>query len=478
MRNGSHAGKTGNWGEDMSKAFLENIAQFVTQTRYEQLDQDLVELAKKAITDTVGVAVAGWNDPPVQIVKNLYGAPQSSGIPATLWGDGSRVPVEYAALINGTASHALDYDDVLSEITAHPSAPVLAALIPMAEALPVTGKDLICAYHIGVEVMLRIGKCMGFKHYELGWHATSTLGTLGATAACAHVAGLSKEQTAHAIAIACSLSGGLQKNFGSMTKPLHVGMAGMHGVQAVRLAQEGFTASSQVFGSRGFLHAFSGFDPDQLEEIRFGQPFGLTETGLTIKKFPCCFATHKIIQAALELSETYHLQLDDVDHVKIVAPTKGLVPLIYSRPVNGLQGKFSAEYTVLAAIADGKVSLKSFDDDQVQRAAIQKLLSQVHVNKVDDVEKENVDAFPVTVEINTQNQQTYEHAIVDAPGSKHNPMSRDDLKVKWDDCWQYRFKGSNEPTNQVITDLFVEAFNMEHNINFSDWIVKLQSVYE
>jgi 2-methylcitrate dehydratase PrpD len=463
----------------MINALLDKIAEFVTQTRFEHLDADLVEMAKTSIADTLGVAVAGWNDPPVQIVKKLYGAPLGFGIPATLWGEGSAIPVEYAALINGTASHVLDYDDVLPEITAHPSAPVLAALIPVAESVDCSGKDVICAYHIGVEVMMRIGELMGFKHYELGWHATSTLGILGGAAACAHILGLSKEQTAHAIGIACSLSGGLQKNFGSMTKPLHVGMAGMHAVQAARLAQEGFTSNSDIFGSRGFLHAFSGLtEQNNIEEVQFGRPFGLSETGLTIKKFPCCFATHKIIQAALNLTQQHQLHLQDVETVKIVAPAKGLVPLIYPKPVNGLQGKFSAEYTVLAAIADGKVGLRSFDDDQVQRTEIQRLLSHVHVNKVDDVKKEDVEAFPVTVEVHTQNQQTYEHVIVDAPGSKNNPMSRDDLKVKWNDCWQYRFKEFNGQLPDITADIFYDTFKLEEENPFGNWLLKLRSVFQ
>ncbi|MED4225544.1 MmgE/PrpD family protein [Neobacillus cucumis] len=214
----------------------------------------MVKLAKNAIIDTVGVTLAGWNEPVVQKVKKVYMTELGSNAAASsLWGEQAKASCENAAIINGTASHALDFDDAAPGVVIHPSAPILAAVIPLAELMGNSGREVISAYAIGTEVMIRIGQILGFKHYDLGWHATGTLGTIGAAAACCSLLKLNETEIAHAVAISASMAGGLLKNFGTNTKPLHVGLAASHAIQSTLLTKNGFTETLKCLESADFF---------------------------------------------------------------------------------------------------------------------------------------------------------------------------------------------------------------------------------
>jgi 2-methylcitrate dehydratase PrpD len=469
----------------MPSSLMDRLVEYIMTCQYEQLPKELVLQAKYAVLDTVGVAVAGWNEPAVQIVKHVY-ASEERPKKASLWGELSFTALEYAALINGTASHALDYDDVSPSILAHPSAPILAAVIPMAEHLKCSGKDVITAYVIGTEVMIKLGLIMGHKHYDLGWHATDTLGTIGATAACSYLLKLNPDQIAHAIAIACSMSGGLQKNFGTMTKPLHVGIAASHGLQSSWLAEQGLTGNRDIFETRGFFFSFSGGKEQlnlnqEINEIQFGKPHSILDTGLSIKRFPCCYLTHRLIQGALDLKKESQLELRDVLEIEIVTPPAGLVALIHHQPQTGLQGKFSAEYTVLAAINDGYVGLTTFEDDQVQRPAIQNLLTQVKATeeKGDILAGYELEQKPVRIRIQTRNG-LLETDILHTPGSKEQPLSEEDLRLKWNDCVAHWVKQSGTDVSKSLEErastLFNKGMCIERYDYFTDWLEELRKL--
>ena len=238
----------------------------------------------------------------------------SHDFPSSLWGEDLKVLPTDAAIINGTASHALDYDDAMSTVILHPSA-LPNTVLPIAEDLKSSGKDVITAYAVGTEVMIRLTEIIGVRHYSVGWHSTGTIGTLGATAALVNLYRLDENQCINALAIAGSMAGGLRKNFGTMTKPLHVGLAASHAIQAVQLAKENFTANHDLFGDEGIFHAFTGqteFFEKKAITTAFGEPFALIESGLSVKKFPCCFGTHRFIQGALELKEAHGLELSAI----------------------------------------------------------------------------------------------------------------------------------------------------------------------
>lgn len=455
---------------------MDKLVAFITETTYEQLPELLVDLSKKAIIDTIGVSLAGWHEPAVEKVKKVYG--HQAGV-SSLWGEALQLDSERAALINGTASHVLDYDDASPGVIIHPSAPILAAITPLAEKLNSSGQAVITAYAIGTEVMVRVGQIMGIKHYNAGWHATSTLGTIGAAAACAYLQRLTAEQCTNAIALAASMAGGLQKNFGSMTKPLHVGLAAAQGIQAVQLAEQNFTGNSEIFKDRGFFLAFSGLDTEEIksaeDSIEFGTPYDLL-TGLSVKKFPCCFGTHRFIQGALLLKEEHQLRIDMIEEIVLRAQPRSLLPLVYSRPVTGLQGKFSAEYTVLAALIDGHVRLSSFADAQVKRAAIQSRLTSVRVLKLDETEEDKRlnRRLPIEIQIKTKDGRVLEKAVLYAPGSIETPLSEEEHREKWRSCVSHYMQVEPSGIESVANELYDNGLQLDKYTCFGEWLKEIQ----
>ncbi|WP_249870771.1 MmgE/PrpD family protein [Oceanobacillus saliphilus] len=465
--------------EIVSPNLMDKMVDFINSTEYDNLPPELQKISKFAIIDTFSVALAGWNESSIKILRDTYSSRQSDHLTASLWGESKKFSIEYAALINGTATHVLDYDDVTPSVLAHSSAPIVSAIIPVSEYLGKSGKELITAYVIGTEVMIRVGQVMGFEHYDLGWHATSTLGTIGAAAACGYLFQLDEEKLSNAISIAASMAGGLQKNFGTMTKPLHVGLAAQNAIHATLLADKGYVGNRNVFEERGFFNAFGGEKSwghfkEKINRMEFGKPYDYLANGLSIKKYPCCYLTHRFIYGVENLRQEFNLTLDDVSEIDVKVPKGGLLPLIYNRPQTGLQGKFSAEYTCLAALEDGKITLQSFTDRQVSREEIQQKLPIVKVSEVGGTPKEGneLDEIPVVVTIKTNNGNEYEKSIKHAPGSKELPMSDEERKFKWMDCFTYYFQEDsvNQELEKEIIHHFEYAGNLEEMDRIEDWL--------
>ena len=465
----------------MANGFMKRIVDYIESTTYENINKTMIETSKFAIIDTMSVALAGWKEPGIQILKKVYVNKSSGDAMASLWGESQEVPLEYAALINGTATHALDFDDVTPTILAHPSAPIVTAILTMGEYLGKSTKDIIAAYVIGTEVLIKVGKVMGYKHYDLGWHATSTLGTVGASAACGFLMGLNKEALANAIAISASMAGGLQKNFGTMTKPLHVGKAAQHGIQSVLLAKEGFTGNKEIFEERGFYQAYTGNESlvtlsGNMKDTVFGDSHDYEVNGLSVKKYPCCYFTHRFISGILEIRKENNLCLDDVEEIAVSVPPNGLSALIHHEPKTGLQGKFSAEYTCLAAMEDGEIQLKSFTDAMVQREKIQELFSIVKLNEYEGeiIDSHEIEELPVYVTVKTKENIVVEKEILHAPGSKGKPMNLEEYKEKWTDC--LNFACDNEVDRELkykIDTLFQQGVDMEKSDSIKDWIINI-----
>ncbi|HET7883286.1 MAG TPA: MmgE/PrpD family protein, partial [Acetobacteraceae bacterium] len=240
----------------------EILAERIASVRFEALPEEAVHWARVAILDTVGCTLAGASEPCARIVAGVTAAPG----PSLLFGTDRRTAPLDAALINGTASHALDYDDCSDTLGGHPSAPVLPALFALADTRAVDGRAFIAAYVTGWEIETRIARGVNFYHYEKGWHPTATLGVFGATAACCQLLGLAPAVTATALGLAASFASGVKANFGTMTKPLHVGHCSRNGLFAALLAADGFTANAGALEHpQGFLHVFNGagnFDAD------------------------------------------------------------------------------------------------------------------------------------------------------------------------------------------------------------------------
>jgi 2-methylcitrate dehydratase PrpD len=345
--------------------------------------------ALTAVIDTVGVALAGSSEPAARIVRRAL-APQHSGTlaplhPCTLWGERQRATALDAALSNGTAAHALDFDDMCFVSLAHPSAPLVPAIMAAGELAHASGRAVLDAYVVGFEVQARLGRLMNPRHYQRGWHCTSTLGAMSAAAGAARLLGLDAATTAHALAIAASSASGLKENFGTMIKPLHAGLAARDGMLAALLAREGLTGSDRAIdGPQGFLHAFDAEHEDLARETHgLGSRWEILDTGITVKLYPSCAGTHPSLDAILDLRSGHGFDGDAIDRVEIdVDP---IVPtiLIYDRPSSALEAKFSMPFCTAAAIVLGHVGIETFADERIRDARITALMPRVTM-RVDD----------------------------------------------------------------------------------------------
>jgi 2-methylcitrate dehydratase PrpD len=408
------------------------LAEFVAGTPSGAIPAEAQLRARRAVLDTLGVALAGYSEEAATIVGAMV-REEGGGGEASVLGQGFRAPAAGAALANGTAAHALDFDDVSASMRGHPSAPLLPALLALGEKLGVSGRDLSEAFVLGFEVECRLGRAIGEAHYALGWHATSTFGSIGAAAGCARLLGLDPERTGQALGIAASLASGLQQNFGTMTKPLHAGWAARNGVVAAALAARGFTADAQALeGSGGFLRAASGgAEPDFGAVVSgLGEAWEIVSPGIGVKLYPCCYATHRAIDAALEVrSDAAGV---DASRVEVIVSPGTLIPLIGRRPETGLEGKFSLEYCVAAALLDGGVGLKAFSDEAVRRPEVSALMERIEVR-----EEGPQMNFPIEgiAEVRLATPDGRLSARVEAPrGDPQRPLSWDELAAKFREC--------------------------------------------
>ncbi len=457
----------------MNQTLIDQITAFICQDADHLMTFPVRQAALRAILDTLAVTFAGGADPAVRKLEtSLESSPAAiSGSPWT----GRRYATPDAALLYGMASHMYDYDDVSMLATCHPSAPVLSALIAVQmgdmASHDASGLDFVTSFSVGTEVMVRIGEIMGFRHYALGFHATSTLGVIGATAAVARLVRLDKERTAHALAIAASMASGLRKNFGTMVKPLHVGLASERAVRAVRMAQAGIEGAPDVFESNGYFMAFSGGHTDTLPMggIALGRPFALEQPGHEQKRYPCCYMLHKMIEATLHLRREAHCILADLKNAHVRMPKGGTKPLIHPFPQSGLNGKFSAPYAVVASLADGYINLGSFSDAAVMRDDLQARLHDVTVTEqnVDTPPATDMGRMPVSVALTLRDGRKLEHTVLASPGSPDDPLTLAQLRQKWVDCLLYG-RSSLDPA--VAGEYFDLGLNLDQARSAGSWL--------
>ena len=396
--------------------------------------------ARNAIADTLGVMLLGASEESTRILAVTPGIAESAGPCVIVGTDLRRSPLD-AALLNGVASHAHDFDDFTQVFGGHPSVPVLPALLALADTRPVTGAALIHAYAIGVEAETRIAMGVHFRHYEKGWHPTSTLGVFGAAAASAWLMGLDRQRIATALCIAASLSSGIKANFGTMTKPLHVGHCARNGLLAALLAEAGFSASVDALEApQGFLDVYNG--PGEYETARmldgWYRPPALVKPGLSVKQFPCCGSTHPAIYAALELRRTQAIDPDALTEVEIRTHPRRLPHTDNPAPQTPLEAKFSIQYCVCRALVSGGPSLKDFEADAVGEPAVRRLMDVTRVIPDGSVVADAERTFGAVVSIRDAGGRRLESKPVHSAGrGPDNPMGEDELRAKFTDCAQH-----------------------------------------
>jgi 2-methylcitrate dehydratase PrpD len=413
------------------------LARNIHAVTWDALPDVAVHWAKIGILDTLGVTLAGASEDCVRIALATPGVCDAPG-PALIYGHGQRTSALDAALINGVASHALDFDDVNNHIGGHPSVPLVPVIFALGDMLEVTGREALLAYVAGFEAETRIGRGVNQHHYEKGWHPTATLGIFGTVAAASRLLGLDIEQTATALGLAVSLASGVKANFGTMTKPLHIGHSIRNGLYAALLAQGGFTANAEAFEHQhGFLAVFNGDGTHDMERglSEWGRPWNVFEPGPNLKQFPCCGSTHGAINAMLKLRAAHDLRADEIAGIEILATPRRLPHTDNPDPKTGLQAKFSVQYIAARALIDGGVKLEHFEntafDDPAPRAVMPKISIGVHPEMADP----DHDGYGAEVILTTTDGRTLSHRVDDEVlRGPTFPMTKAELFEKFSDC--------------------------------------------
>ena len=351
------------------------LAQRAATLRFEDLPADVVEWARHCILDGLGVTVPGAFEPLADIVLALVDE-EGGNAQATLVARGRRATLPQAALFNGAASHALDYDDVNLNMIGHPTVPVVSALLPLAESLRLDGRRFIAAVVAGYETECRVGRAVLPDHYARGWHSTATNGTLAAAAACANALGLDVDRTEMALGIACAQAAGLKSMFGSMTKPLHVGKSAANGLLAARLAQRGFTAATAAIEtSQGYADTYTRtFDADRIT----AEPDRWFIRENLFKYHAACYLTHSAIEAAR--AAVKGIDPARIERATLRVPSGNLRVCNILSPGTGLETKFSLRHTVaLGLTGRDTAGLDSYTDDLACNPALVRLREKVGI---------------------------------------------------------------------------------------------------
>ncbi|MGW6292611.1 MmgE/PrpD family protein [Streptomyces sp. NPDC055058] len=399
------------------------------------------------VAGTVGVAVAGLATPAALLVRDWVedqtppGALRAAGT-AAVWGTGDRFGPADAALVNGTAAHALDWDDAAPSMAMHPAAVLLPTLFALAARRPVTGSELVTAYSVGSAVFRAVSETLPHAvHYGRGWHNTSTTGRLAATAAAGRLLGLDREATAHALGIAASQAAGSLANFGTMTKPMHAGLASRDAVMAVGLAARGFTAHpAQLEARGGFLDLFGEPDPERTRVLHERLEHWATAWvhDYAIKAYPSCFATQRAIDAGISLRGELGEDLcrgaaagtGRVVRVEVTLEHGGTRPLRDTAPGNGLEAKFSLEYTLAVALLTGDVRLADFTDEALHRPGVADLMARIELTERPPA----AEPGHTVVRLHTDDGRILVRDVHHSRGDAHRPLSPAELAGKFQQC--------------------------------------------
>jgi len=434
------------------------VAQFIVNTRYEDIPADVMALGKKSILDGFGLALAGSVSTLAPIMKEYI---QSLGLCAgksSLIGTIQKVPPRFAAFANGTFIHADDYDDTQLAVAkdrvygllTHPTVPVLPPAFALCELGALSGQHLLTAYHVGVEVVCKIAEAISPRHYNDGFHTTGTVGVFGSVAACAKLRGLDVTKTEYALGVAAAEAGGLRENFGSMTKPFHAGHAAEAGVVAADLADLGWTAAPNILEAQyGFFHAGGGsFDPSAIVD-RLGKPWSLASPGVSIKPYPSGSLTHPAMGEMMRLIRQYDIKPAEVEKVDVGANHSMVTTLLHHHPTTGLQAKFSMEFGISILLLERKAGLAQYTDAVVQRPDVQEMIRRVNFYVDPEAEQAGFDKMTSILKVHVKDGRTLTGRAQFAKGSPANPMSYDEVADKFRGCADYA-KWPKEKAEAVI----------------------------
>jgi len=440
------------------------VADFIINTRFEDIPQNVLALGRKSILDGFGLALSGSVSDMGPLVRRYVQSLGTADGKASIIGSSMKVPPRFAAFANGVFIHADDYDDTQLSVApdriygllTHPTVTVLPPAFALSETRRFTGKELTTAYHIGVEVESKIAEAINPRHYGDGFHTTGTIGSFGSAAACAKLLRLDSKQTTMLLGIVAAEAGGLRNNFGSMTKPFHAGRAAENGVVAVDLAAMGWTASEEILEARnGFFHAAGGnFDPAAIVN-RLGKPWTYADPGISIKPFPSGSLTHPAMGEMQRLVRENNIRAADVEKVDMGGNSGMMGALIHHRPKTALEAKFSMEFCMAILMLERNVGLQQFTDPVVARRDVQDLLQRVNFFVDPEAEKAGLNKMTSLITIHLKGGRTVSGRADFAKGHPSNPMNYDETADKFRGCAEFAKwpKAKADTVIQIVKDL-------------------------
>ena len=400
------------------------LADFVSAHPSQGWDADVEREAHRSLLNWVGCAIGASRHSTVEAalaaVSELAPSPQ-----AMILGRGERVDVASAALLNGITSHTFDFDDTHLKTIIHPAGPVAAAALALAEHHRSTGRELVDAVVLGIDIECRIGNAIYPDHYDRGWHITGSTGMLGAAAACARILKLDAERTAMALGIAASQPIGVREQFGTMTKAFHVGGAARAGLNSALMAKHGYTASIRALEApRGLMRTYSDKCDWRAVTDELGRRFEISFN--TYKPFACGIVIHPSIDGCRQLREAHRLRADQIERIDLRVHPLVLELTGKRAPKSGLEAKFSVYHACAAIIVTGSAGEAEFSDASAARADLVALRDRVHAN-VDEA----IDESAADVTISCTDGRCFHLRVEHAIGSLQRPLSDRDLQRKF-----------------------------------------------
>lgn len=444
---------------ESQQTVLEQLADKICDFDLQAIPPEAYRLARTAIIDTLGVTIAGASEPCTTLLLNTPGVATAPG-QCSLLGMRRQTSALDAAFINGTASHALDYDDFSQPMGGHQSAPLVAPLMALAQERGLSGLALLQSYIVGIEAEIRLARAVNFYHYDKGWHPTATLGVFGAAAASAHLLGLNPAQTTTALAIAASFASGLKANFGTMVKPLHVGQCARNGLLATLMAQAGYDANAAALEHKqGFFNAFNGpghFNAALIFE-NWANPLEVLSPTMGLKQFPCCGSAIPAVAMALQLRKEESFAIEDIAKVEIMPHRRRLPHTNNPDPQTPLAAKFSVQYAVCLSLLKGAPKLKDFEGTSHFDPDIRSLMAKTIAREHPDMPDDSPEQFGAEVIITLNSGITLSRRVNSLIGrGGDHPLSADELWEKFSDCAQ------RSMTPSQVKPLFDALQNLEN----------------
>ena len=434
------------------------VSEFIVGTKYEDIPKDVLDLGRKSMLDGFGLALAGSASVLAPLVRQYVKSLGISDGHASVIGTAMKSHPRFAAFANGASIHADDFDDTqlsaakdrVYGLLTHPTVGVLPPSFALCELGRRSGKDLVTAYQVGVEVECKIAEAISPRHYNDGFHTTGTIGSLGSAAACAKLRGLNATQAAYALGVAATEGGGFRDNFGSMTKPFQAARAAENGTTAVDLAALGWTAANDILEAPlGFFQAEGGgFDPPSIVG-RLGKPWTLANPGVSIKPHPSGSLSHPAMGEMLRLIHDNNIKATDVDKVDVGGNHSMTTSLLHHQPMTGLEGKFSMEFCMAILLLEGKAGLPQFTDAVVQRPDVQAMIRRVNFHVDPVAEAAGFDKMTSIIKITMKDGRVINGRAEFAKGSPSNPMSFSEVADKFRGCAEFA-KWPKEKTEAAI----------------------------